>query len=133
MTYNNNPSLRKIQSKLGQIRQLERECIYILIEHPMCFKSKEEKDEMIELAISHIEKKLNRSTSGSDNYASAVTICLSITLQEFQEAMGENTKKQRAKRVTEKLLGYTEAELRIIPNELKTDAFRIASMYLAEL
>lgn len=129
----NNPSARKIHSRLEQIRKLEKECIYILIEHPTCLDDKKQKGEMIELAIFYIESKLNRATSTNPSYAKAATISLSIALQELEEALGDHLKKKAAKKVTQKLLEMSEAELMLIPGELKEAACKIASMYLAEL
>lgn len=127
-----NPSTRKIHSRLAEIRQLEKEVTYILMEHPMCVEG-EEKESLIAMAISHIEAKLRRTKCKQPNYTHSSAIYLCLAIQEFEDASTDNAKKSAGKKVTKRLLDLTDAELLIIADGMKETALSIASMYLAEL
>lgn len=128
-----NPSACKIGSNRMLIRRLEKECIDIFLENPTCMENESEKEELIALAISHIEAKFSRCKSNNASYNTRSTILFTLAVQEFEEAPDDDEKKKCAKKVTQQFLKLGDEELMSIPEEIREKAFSIACTYFTEL
>jgi len=128
--------VNKFSSKLEKINRLSEELVICLINDSNCLDKKpysQIKKQVYQQAIAYFEsKKIYSQTRTPKTTNNTTAILLQLAIQEWRSSVDEK-EHQAAAKIVKLVLETSVTDLMLVPEDVKTIAFKIIRMYLTEI
>lgn len=122
---------KHLLSYMEEVKRATENMIRCLLENPSCLDGNPKKEEAYQMALEYFKSKQEKSKSTNPSYAKAYAIQLRNLIDSYYQAE-EGNKNDYAVQLAIKLLNTVKFWLRLIPDQLKDEAFQIIFKYLEE-